>query len=86
MAKHNLKEIPFKNKGDVFIMMSDGLPEAENPSDEMVGYERTLSTIESLINQSVEEIKDGLTKMCENWLDGADLKDDMTFVIIKRIA
>ena len=82
MAKHNLKEIPFKNKGDVFIMMSDGLPEAENPSDEMVGYERTLSTIESLINQSVGEIKDGLTKMCENWLDGADLKDDMTFVII----
>ena len=29
-------------------MMSDGLPEAENQSDEMVGYERTLSTLLSL--------------------------------------
>ena len=74
-----------KNKGDLLIMMSDGLPEAENVNDEMVGYERTEEEIRSLATRSVEEIKDGLVDLCDRWLDGhAELKDDMTFVIIKK--
>jgi hypothetical protein len=33
----------------------------------------------------VKDIKNGLVKLCNEWLDGkAELKDDMTFVIIKR--
>ena len=84
-AIHMMQEIPFKNKGDLLIMMSDGLPEAENMNDEMVGYERTEKAIRSLASKSVEEIKDGLIEVCDKWLDGhAELKDDMTFVIIKR--
>ena len=84
-AIHMMQEVPFKNKGDLFIMMSDGLPEAENVNDEMVGYERTEEEIKSLATGSVEEIKNGLVKLCNEWLDGkAELKDDMTFVIIKR--
>ena len=66
-------------------MMSDGLPEAENSEDEMVGYDRTLDTIKSLSDKSAVEIKDGLVELCNNWLgDDAELKDDMTFVIIKK--
>jgi len=54
-------------------------------NDEMVGYERTEEEIRSLATKSVEEIKDGLVDLCDPWLDGhAELKDDMTFVIIKR--
>ena len=82
---HTMREVPFKNKGDLFIMMSDGLPEAENMNDEMVGYERTEEKIKALATRSVEEIKDGLVDLCDRWLDNqAELKDDMTFVIIKR--
>ena len=82
---HTMHEVPFKDKGDLFIMMSDGLPEAENMNDEMVGYERTEEEIKSLATKSVEEIKDGLVHLCDQWLnDRAELKDDMTFVIIKR--
>ena len=84
-AIHTMKEIPFKNKGDLFIMMSDGLPEAENVDNEMVGYDRTLEKIKSLSTKSADEIKDGLVDLCNNWLSGgAELKDDMTFVIIKK--
>ena len=84
-AIHMMQEVPFKNKGDILIMMSDGLPEAENINDEMVGYERTEEEIRSLATKSVEEIKDGLVDLCDRWLDGhTELKDDMTFVIIKR--
>ena len=84
-AIHMMQEVPFKNKGDLLIMMSDGLPEAENVNDEMVGYERTEEEIRSLATKSVEEIKDGLVDLCDRWLDGhTELKDDMTFVIIKR--
>ncbi len=84
-AMHMEQEIEFKNSGDILVMMSDGLPEAENADDEMVGYERTLETIKSLSDKSAEEIKDGLVDLCHTWLsDNAELKDDMTFVIIKK--
>ena len=84
-AIHMEQEIPFKNKGDILVMMSDGLPEAENMADEMVGYDRTEEKIKSLVDRSAEEIKDGLVDLCNSWLDGhAELKDDMTFVIIKK--
>ena len=85
-AIHMLQEIPFKNKGDILIMMSDGLPEAENNNNEMVGYDRTLEAIKSMSSKSAEEIKNGLVDLCNDWLGGqAELKDDMTFVIIKKI-
>ena len=84
-AMHMEQEIAFKNSGDILVMMSDGLPEAENDKDEMVGYERTLDRIKSLSTKSAEEIKDGLVELCNTWLsDTAELKDDMTFVIIKK--
>ena len=69
----------------MLVMMSDGLPEAENINNEMVGYERTLDKINSIAHKSVEEIKNGLVDFCNDWLAGnAELKDDMTFVIIKK--
>jgi len=37
-----------------------------------------------MINLNAEEIKDGLVKLCETWLNGNELEDDMTFVIIKK--
>ena len=84
-ALHMEEEIPFVDKGDILVMMSDGLPEAENVRDEMVGYERTEQKIRELIDKSAGEIKDGLVSLCDTWLDGdAELKDDMTFVIIKK--
>ena len=84
-AIHTEQEIAFKNSGDILIMMSDGLPEAENSKNEMVGYDRTLDLIKTLSDKSAEEIKDGLVEMCDNWLgDTAELQDDMTFVIIKK--
>ena len=81
---HSSEEIIFKNKGDALILLSDGLPEAENPNGEMIGYEKTEKEIKSMINLNAEEIKDGLVKLCETWLNGNELEDDMTFVIIKK--
>ena len=84
-AVHMEQEINFKEKGDILVMMSDGLPEAENSNNEMVGYERTLDLIKSLSDKSAMDIKNGLVKMCDDWLgDTAELQDDMTFVIIKK--
>ena len=84
-AMHMEQEISFKNSGDIIVMMSDGLPEAENENKEMVGYERTEERIRELSDKSAEEIKNGLVELCDNWLKGnAELQDDMTFVIIKK--
>ena len=84
-AMHMEQEISFKNSGDIIVMMSDGLPEAENANKEMVGYERTEERIRELSDKSAEEIKNGLVELCDTWLKGdAELQDDMTFVIIKK--
>ncbi len=84
-AIHAEKEISFQNSGDILVMMSDGLPEAENSNSEMIGYDRTLDLIKTLSDKSAKEIKDGLVEMCDNWLgETAELQDDMTFVIIKK--
>ena len=80
----HFEEIPLRT-GDLLVMMSDGLPEAENGNNEMIGYERTEQKIKELANKSADEIKDGLVLLCDKWLEGsAELKDDMTFVIIKK--
>ena len=84
-AIHAEKEISFQNSGDILVMMSDGLPEAENSNSEMIGYDRTLDLIKTLSDRSAKEIKAGLVEMCDNWLgETAELQDDMTFVIIKK--
>ena len=81
---HSSEEIIFKDKGDMLFLLSDGLPEAENSNGEMIGYPKTEQKLKDLIDLNLEDTKNELIKFCDEWLNGADLQDDMTFVIIKK--
>jgi len=70
--------------GDVVIQLSDGLPEAPNPSGEMYDYDRVKDHLEAVGSKSADEIKNSFILEADKWLDGLHNPDDITFVIIKK--
>jgi hypothetical protein len=71
-------------KGDVVVMISDGLPELPNKEDILLDYPKVLECIENNCNESADGIKDALVKMSDNWADGLMNPDDITIVVIKK--
>ena len=73
------------NKGDVLVMLSDGLPEAENDAGELYDYERVMELINKNASKTAEEIKDKMIGEVDIWLDGKVPDDDVSIVIVKKI-
>tara|TARA_A100001011_G_C14314835_1_gene847450 strand:- start:74 stop:3421 length:3348 start_codon:yes stop_codon:yes gene_type:complete len=71
-------------KGDVIVMISDGLPELPNKEDVLLDYPKVFECIKNNCNESADEIKDALVSMSENWADGLMNPDDITIVVIKK--
>ena len=74
------------NPGDVMVMISDGLPELPNPTEEMLDYEKVESCIRKNSENSAVEIKDALVYLCDEWANGVMNPDDITIVVIKKAA
>ena len=72
------------NKGDVLVLLSDGLPEAENESGELYDYERVINLITKNASKSAEELKSKLIGEVDIWLKGGIPDDDVTIVVIKK--
>jgi serine phosphatase RsbU (regulator of sigma subunit)/ligand-binding sensor domain-containing protein len=70
-------------KGDTIILLSDGLPELTNDSNEIYGYDRTKTEFHSVGEKEPEEIVDHLKNSGSQWLNGKEPDDDVTFVVIK---
>ena len=69
---------------DTIVFLSDGLPEAENPSGVMLGYDAVFDCIGDNKNKDVETIKSSLLRLGKDWLNGAPLQDDITIVVVKK--
>ena len=86
----SLKNINYKienqsfNSGDKIIMMTDGLPEAENIDNEILGYNRIKETILNIINENNKKIKNSLIELENDWLGNIKNQDDISFVIIEK--
>ena len=76
-----LKEL---SKGDVLVMLSDGLP-ASNEKQEMYDYDRIKELISKII-QGAKEIKKQLFDSLNLWINGGVPEDDVTLVIVKKVA
>ena len=72
--------------GDVMVMISDGLPELPNPSNDLLNYEKVHNCIEKNSDKSAEEIKDALVDLSNKWAKGVMNPDDITIVVIKKAA
>ena len=71
-------------KGDVMVMISDGLPELPNRENVLLDYPKVLECIENNCDGSADKIKDALVDLSETWADGNMNPDDITIVVIKK--
>lgn len=81
-AKLSEETISF-NKGDYFILYSDGLTEAMNRNYDLFGEEKVINIINSKKYSSPEELRDLLLKKTDKFRNGAEQNDDITIVIVK---
>jgi len=79
----DLVEFDFK-KGDSLVFISDGLPEATNISDHMLGYQAVMDCVKANGIHSPEEQKQALLDLGTAWLGDLRNQDDITIVVVKK--
>jgi serine phosphatase RsbU (regulator of sigma subunit) len=67
-------------------MISDGLPELPNPTNDLLDYEKVENCIKENAEKSANEIKDALVYLSDDWASGVMNPDDITIVVIKKAA
>ena len=72
------------NQDDVMIMISDGLPELPNPSNDLLDYEKVNDCIKKYATLSAVEIKNALVLLSDEWSNGVMNPDDITIVVVKK--
>ena len=70
-------------KGDMIILVSDGVIEANNSKNELLGFELFKTILESGKNQSSKEMLHHIREHVNNFTKGHEQHDDMTIVVIR---
>ncbi|HSR69114.1 MAG TPA: SpoIIE family protein phosphatase [Acidobacteriota bacterium] len=77
---------PFRlDPGDILLVYSDGLTEAENPSEDMYGEERLIELLKNSGASGGEAVEDKIFETLEEFTQGHDQTDDITFMLIERL-
>lgn len=71
------------NKGDIFAFYTDGLSEARNKTGEEFGDERLCDIINANAHKPIGEIKETIIDEILAFLDGENLADDLTLLLVK---
>jgi serine phosphatase RsbU (regulator of sigma subunit) len=71
--------------GDLIVMFTDGVSEAESPSGEQFGQLRIEECVERLVGRSSQEIVDGLVQAVLDWTGERGPNDDLTLVVLKTL-
>jgi len=69
--------------GDVFILYTDGIPEARNEEKEEFGFTRMQEVLRSNCENSAEAISAALTRSLKQFVNSAPQHDDITYMIFK---
>ena len=73
-------------KGDMIVMISDGLPELPNPTEELLDYQKVEDCLKKNSKKDAEQVKNALVELSEIWANGVLNPDDITIVVIKKAA
>ncbi len=80
--KYELKEVTVSS-GDTIFLCSDGFPELFNPKKEMLGYEKVKEIFLNHAANDAQTIIDHMNIVVTEYSDGAEIEDDITFVVLK---
>src|SRR6267378_3017885 len=72
-------------KGDVLVVYSDGLTEAENPQGDMLGEERVKDVIRREAPSGSKHLEQKLLETIQRFTGGRSQTDDITLMIIERV-
>jgi sigma-B regulation protein RsbU (phosphoserine phosphatase) len=72
--------------GDVIVVATDGLSDANNPQGERFGYDRLLNCVEMLGSRSSQDIVKGLFSAIEEFSAGASQTDDQTIFVMRCVS
>ena len=70
--------------GDILMVASDGFPEANNESGEMLGYQRFMQMLDDVADRTAGQILEHLLDRVKEFAAGAPQSDDQTLIILKR--
>jgi serine phosphatase RsbU (regulator of sigma subunit) len=69
--------------GDIVLLLTDGIEEAESPENDLFGRERILSVVRAHAQRTAGEILDALFGAVKDFSQGNPQADDLTAVVIK---
>jgi serine phosphatase RsbU (regulator of sigma subunit) len=72
------------DKGDILVVYSDGLTDAQNQQEEMFGEERLLQIIRQEAPSGSYAIEQELLKAVAEFTQGMPQSDDITFVVVEK--
>jgi serine phosphatase RsbU (regulator of sigma subunit) len=72
------------DKGDILVVYSDGLTDAENPQQEMFGEERLLEIIQREAPSGSHALEQRFLTAVEEFTQGMPQTDDITFVVVEK--
>jgi serine phosphatase RsbU (regulator of sigma subunit) len=72
------------DKGDILVVYSDGLTDAQNRQEEMFGEERLLKIIQQESPSGSPALEQKLLKAIEEFTQGMPQTDDITFVLVEK--
>lgn len=70
-------------RGDVLVLISDGLPERRNAQGEMLGYRAVEKRLGEVGEESTERILEALVELGDNFGE-KDADDDVTVLVVRR--
>ena len=72
------------DKGDIVLLYTDGITEAENPRKEMFGLERLKEIVYKNKDKNPEQLKEVILDGINRFREDYGQTDDLTFVVLKN--
>jgi len=83
-STHFKQKITFMEPGDILVIYSDGITEAENSAYEQFEEERLLEVIRKNSNCTAKEIHQAVLDAITDFIGDMEQSDDITLVIVRR--
>lgn len=80
----NSRAIPFES-GDIVILYTDGVTEAESPQGKLFGIEQLCESANRHRSGTAQEIKQNIIRDVLSHIDTQKIHDDITLVVIKHL-
>jgi len=71
--------------GDLLVLYTDGLTEAEDSDEEEFGVDRLTAVVASLSDPTADHACEELLRAVDRHTDGTPLQDDATLVVVERL-